>query len=280
MVRGGNLLKSNRVVQCVLLAAAMSATPALAVDSSGCIRPPEAAAAIRIASVVQECYEDPVAINDPTVTEGTGATTTITFEVTRGALDRPVTIHYRTFNQTATAPQDFQEVSGTLNFGPSSTSATKTIQVTVVADAAFEGDETFVMRLDGTSGAVIPDFRGIGTIRNDDPVPPQAAPAPVAPAPAPIPPPPGTAPPARPKAAASPLPRSVDPPPQPAPAELPVSPEPSATAPTPEASASPVSQSSQPTQRGGVDPLVAIGLVLLALAGMGGWAFLRFGRKP
>ena len=278
------MLKKYRAIQLALLAAALSSAAALPSDSSGCRLPPEASGSFRVATVVQECAYDPVTINDPSVAEGTGGTTKITFEVTRAPIDTPMTVAYRTFNGTATAAQDFHQLSGTLSFGPSPTPVTQTVQVTVVADSAMEGDETFVLRLDGTAAAVLHKPRGIGTILNDDSAVPEGGPARVAPAPAPA---PGEAPPAgaapslpRPRTSATQLPSPAAPPSLTAPAGLPATPEPTATASAPEPSTSPVSRSSESTNSGAVSPVVAAGLVILALGGMGGWAFRKFGRTP
>jgi len=108
-----------------------------------------------------------LAINDVTVTEGTGGTTTATFTVTRTpAVATTSTVQYATANGTATAPADYTATSGTLTFNPGD--ATKTIAVNVVADNIDESDETFVVNLSNATGASINRAQGTATIIDDD----------------------------------------------------------------------------------------------------------------
>ncbi len=76
-----------------------------------------------------------------------------------------VTVDYATADGSATAPSDYAAASGTLSFAPGETS--KTVAVAVHGDTAFEGDETFTLRLSG-AGATVTDGQGTATIRNDD----------------------------------------------------------------------------------------------------------------
>ena len=59
--------------------------------------------------------------------------------------------------------------SGTLTFAPGVTS--QTITVMVKGDLLNESDEIFVVNLTGAVNGTIVDGQGVGTIRNDDPVP-------------------------------------------------------------------------------------------------------------
>ena len=94
----------------------------------------------------------------------------LTFEVT---LDRPapetVTVDYATVDGTATAGEDYDAASGTLELAAGETS--KTIAVAVHADTEDEGEETLVLRLSDPSGARIEDGEATGTILDRDPLP-------------------------------------------------------------------------------------------------------------
>src|SRR6185369_1241544 len=82
-------------------------------------------------------------------------------------------VDYATANGTATAGSgDYVATSGTLNFAPGDTTAT--ISVTVNGDTLFERNETVIVNLTNPVNALIADSQGVGTIGNDDPVPPTA----------------------------------------------------------------------------------------------------------
>ncbi len=103
-------------------------------------------------------------IDDPSVAEVDAGTSVLLFTVT---LSNPsvntVTVNYASSDGTATAPDDYTAVSGTLTFDPGVVS--QTINVLVASDLIDEGDETVVMTLsDGT----ITDGSGTGTIVDDD----------------------------------------------------------------------------------------------------------------
>ena len=113
-------------------------------------------------------------IDDVTLAEGNSGTTTATFTVT---LTRPtalpISVHYATNDGNAVssgAGSDYTAASGTLTFAPSAeASQTQTISVAIQGDTTYEEDEPFFVDLDAaTNGATIADFRGIGTITNDD----------------------------------------------------------------------------------------------------------------
>lgn len=95
------------------------------------------------------------------------ATTPATFTVT---LSEPnsstVKVGYATVSGTASAGEDFVPVTGTITFPPGSTS--QTIEVLVIGDRVFEGDETFTVELSNPVGASIEDGEGEGTIVDDD----------------------------------------------------------------------------------------------------------------
>ena len=109
-----------------------------------------------------------LAINNVTMSEGTGGTTNATFTVTRsGVTTNAVSVSALTANVTAVAPSDYTTTGPTtLNFG--SGVLTQTFSVPVQGDTTDEGTETFVVNLSSPSGATIADGVGVGTINDDD----------------------------------------------------------------------------------------------------------------
>jgi Calx-beta domain/Matrixin len=108
-----------------------------------------------------------VTVGDATVVEGTGGTRTVTVTVTLSApSSTPVSVAWTTADVVAVAGSDYVAASGTLLFAAGQTS--QTITLTIVGDASFEGDETFLVRLTSASGAVIVDNTAVVTITNDD----------------------------------------------------------------------------------------------------------------
>lgn len=112
-----------------------------------------------------------VSIGDVTQAEGTGGTTTFTFQLTLSeAVSQSVTVQYTTADNTASsADPDYTAKAGTATFTPGST--TTTINVNVVPDPKFEDDESFFVNLSTPAFATIADPQAVGTIVNDDPVP-------------------------------------------------------------------------------------------------------------
>jgi hypothetical protein len=108
-----------------------------------------------------------ISINDVSVSEGNGLTTA-TFTVTRSGGTGAFSVNFATSDGTATVGNgDYLPNSGTLQFGAGVN--TRTIDVLITGDGRVEPDETFFVTLSGaTSGAVIADNLGIGTILNDD----------------------------------------------------------------------------------------------------------------
>jgi aryl-phospho-beta-D-glucosidase BglC (GH1 family) len=92
-----------------------------------------------------------------------GGTTTATFTISLSAPSgKPVTVNYATANGSATAGSDYQSASGSVTFAPGET--TKTVTVTILADALTEGNETFFLRLSSPVNATLLDPEGLGTI--------------------------------------------------------------------------------------------------------------------
>ena len=109
-----------------------------------------------------------LSITDGTpVREGDVGTTDAVFTV---RLDQPlarhVTVRYGTSPGTATSPEDYTEVTGTLVFAPGQT--VQTIRVPVQGDAAVETNEDFTVRLTDPFNARIVTDRGLGIIVDDD----------------------------------------------------------------------------------------------------------------
>ena len=103
-------------------------------------------------------------ISDDSVTEGG----TLVFTVTKsGTASGTLTVNFATSSGTATSGTDFTATSGTLSFAAAETS--KTVSVTTLQDSLVEGNETLTVTLSGaSSGSVIADGSGIGTIVDDD----------------------------------------------------------------------------------------------------------------
>ncbi|MEJ0017978.1 MAG: Calx-beta domain-containing protein [Acetobacteraceae bacterium] len=120
------------------------------------------------AGLVTIVNDDGITVSNVTKLEGTGAgTTDFAFTVTLlTASTQTVTVDYATKNGTALAGTDYTATSGKLTFAPGET--TKTVVVSVAADAAVEPDETFTLQLSNATGAPIVNAAGLGTITNDD----------------------------------------------------------------------------------------------------------------
>ena len=107
-----------------------------------------------------------ITIDDVQQLEGDDATS-IVFTVTRsGKSNQASTVDYTTVGSSATAGEDYESASGTLEFAPGE--KTKTIGVTVKGDLDSEPDEEFFVNLSNPTNAKIGDDQGLATIENDD----------------------------------------------------------------------------------------------------------------
>jgi hypothetical protein len=97
---------------------------------------------------------------------GSGGTLSLPVTLTGAALAQTITVQYASAGGTAQDGTDFNSVSGTLTFGPGTTS--QSINVPIVGDLAREPDETFTVTLANPTGATLGNAQAIGTIRNDD----------------------------------------------------------------------------------------------------------------
>lgn len=106
-------------------------------------------------------------INDQTHVEGNSGTKEFVFTV---SLSEPavedVTFTYVLEGQTATKGEDFIDKTGTLTI-PKGSSET-TISVEINGDVTIEPDETFIVKLQDVTNAVVKKGEGLGTIINDD----------------------------------------------------------------------------------------------------------------
>lgn len=119
-------------------------------------------------TIVNDDLVPSISINDVAVTEGNAGTVSAGFTV---ALSNPsyqtITVNFATAANSATfADGDYVANSGTLTFGPGTT--TQPVSVTVNGDIASETNEAFFVNLSGAANASLADAQGVGTILNDD----------------------------------------------------------------------------------------------------------------
>jgi len=107
-------------------------------------------------------------VSDGHALEGSQGQTLMFFTVTLvpPVVSGQASVAFRTRDNTAVAPSDYQGTSGVLTFSAGEFS--KLVPVDVVADTAPEHDETFFLDLMEPLGAGIIDDQGVGTVLNDD----------------------------------------------------------------------------------------------------------------
>ena len=128
-----------------------------------------------VATIVNDDPVPSISIHNVAVLEGNGGTRDAVFTVHLShASGLPVTVNYATADGTAMAGNDYQPTSGALTFMPGERS--KPITVVVNGDTRREPNETFFVNLSDAANATIADGQGRGTIHNDDPRRPRAAP--------------------------------------------------------------------------------------------------------
>lgn len=104
------------------------------------------------------------------IAEGNAATRTLTFTVALSQSNKvPVSVDYATSNASASAGVDYLAQAGTLNFAANQ--LTRTIDIVINGDMAFENDETFGLSFNNPVGAAIGLGNALGTIQNDDAAP-------------------------------------------------------------------------------------------------------------
>ncbi|HSQ54998.1 MAG TPA: Calx-beta domain-containing protein [Gemmata sp.] len=108
-----------------------------------------------------------LSITNATVAEGNFGSTDATFAITLDfAHTAPITVHFETADDSASAGSDYTSISGDVTFAPGET--VKYIHVPVLGDRVAESDETYVVKI-SSSDAPIRDGQGLGTITDDEP---------------------------------------------------------------------------------------------------------------
>ena len=111
-----------------------------------------------------------ISIANTSIIEGNSGTRSATFILLLSKLiNKPVTVQYQTNNNSAIAPGDYIQKSGTLTFPANSLLQTITVQVK--GDRLNEANEKFTLQLSNPVNATIHFNNATGTINNDDPVP-------------------------------------------------------------------------------------------------------------
>jgi flagellar hook assembly protein FlgD len=96
-----------------------------------------------------------------TVEEGDAGTTTASVPVTLSEpSSSPVTVTWRTRDNSAVAPSDYVAATGSVTFAPGQTEAT--IEVAVVGNGIAEPDELVVVALTGATGGSVGGWLGLG----------------------------------------------------------------------------------------------------------------------
>ncbi|MCG8428711.1 MAG: FG-GAP-like repeat-containing protein [Chromatiales bacterium] len=111
------------------------------------------------------CASGPeMSVDDVTVNEGAGmASFTVSLSA---ASSEEVRVDYATADGTATDPDDYTAVNGTLILNPGETSGQ--VDVPIVDDALSEGVETFTLNLTNAVNALVTDAQGIGSITDNE----------------------------------------------------------------------------------------------------------------
>ncbi|HEY0159174.1 MAG TPA: Calx-beta domain-containing protein [Thermoanaerobaculia bacterium] len=108
-----------------------------------------------------------VSIGDVSQSEEMTGTTGFVFEVTLSTpSQQTIEVDFTTADDSATAPDDYAAISGTVTFDPGETAQTVTVEV--VGDTTFEPTETFFVNLSDPVNTTIDDGQGTGTIVNTD----------------------------------------------------------------------------------------------------------------
>lgn len=158
-VKGDTVRESNETVK-VLLSNLVGLGGGDSTVGTGTILNDDAAAPLPAISIT------PTA----SVPEGHSGTTPLRFIVSLSAApSADVSVDWATADDTATAPSDYVQGQGTLQWSAGD-ATTRTISVLVKGDTTVEPDEQFSVHLSNALGATIdPAARdGVGTITNDD----------------------------------------------------------------------------------------------------------------
>ena len=108
-----------------------------------------------------------LSVSNYSVAEGNSGLKTISVNLNLlPASGRLVTVNYATQNGSATAPDDYLPVNGTVNFAAGEVS--KTILLSIVGETIFEADETFSLVLSNPVNGTVVNGTAVITILNDD----------------------------------------------------------------------------------------------------------------
>lgn len=108
-----------------------------------------------------------ITVDNIEVNEGNSGTVTATFTITLNkAGTESITVDYTTQDNSATDPEDYTAVNGTLTFAPGE--LTKTVDVDVIGDVDEESNHGFYLFLSDPVNAQIADAYGFCTINDDD----------------------------------------------------------------------------------------------------------------
>ena len=125
---------------------------------------------IPAAAVLNISDDDPlpkIKIGNVSIKEGNQGFTTVILAVTlSSASGRTISLDYASIDGTATAPGDYQPVSGNLSFAAGE--VRKTIAIQIVGDTTLEQDETFQISMSNLVNAALENNAGTVTIIDDD----------------------------------------------------------------------------------------------------------------
>ena len=111
-----------------------------------------------------------IQINDVSLFEGNSGTASAVFTVSISpAPAAAVTVNFATAINTAVSPGDFIATNGVLSFAIGQTN--RSFAVVIVGDVFYELDETYLVNLSAPINVTLADSTGLGTIRNNDPIP-------------------------------------------------------------------------------------------------------------
>lgn len=111
-----------------------------------------------------------VSIDDVTVNEGNSGTSFANFTASLSNVSgKPVSFTINVTPGTASPGSDYNFFQSTATIAPGN--ASLMISVPILGDTTFEDDETFLINLSNPINVTIADGQGMGTIKNDDPIP-------------------------------------------------------------------------------------------------------------
>jgi len=127
-------------------------------------------------TIVQRVAAPVVSIHGARVPEGNSGLTSISLVLTLSApLSQPVRVSFSTLAGTATEGEDYERVSGVLEFAPGE--LTHAIELHIIGDTLPEADETFSVLLSNAVNATIDTPSAVVVIANDDQLPPRHRPS-------------------------------------------------------------------------------------------------------